>query len=383
MSHEISEQNKGADTGPNGSRQDEIITREKPGRILVVLPQWVGDVVMATPALKSLRKQFPEAHIAYLLRQHLTDLFTGCDWPNEIFHWPTREKDKVKRRQSFLGLAAQLREKEFDCAILMTNSFRSAMLARLAGIRWRVGYNRDGRGMLLTDKLLPDKKDGKYIPGSMIRYYNTIARYMGCPSCPELPELHTSPEDEAAVDQLLKKSGNENKPYIVLNVGASYGPAKCWLPERFAEVADQLVQQHNVGVFIAPGPKEISIARKVADTMQQPVTVTDNPVLPLNAIKALIRRSKLLITNDTGPRHFAVAMDTPVVTIFGPTDPRWTTNNYTEERLVMVNLDCQPCMKRTCPLDHHHCMTYITTDMVLDKANELLATKTAASSTKE
>jgi heptosyltransferase-2 len=212
----------------------------------------------------------------------------------------------------------------------------------------------------------------------MIRYYNMIARFMGCHDCPDLPELHTSSEDEAAVDQLLQKSGNKNKPYIVLNVGASYGPAKCWLPERFAQVADQLAKQHNVGVFITPGPKETAIAHKVADAMQEPVTITDDPIMPLSAIKALIRRSELLITNDTGPRHFAVALDTPVVTIFGSSDPRWTANNYEKERPVMVDLDCQPCMKRTCPLDHHNCMKNITTDMVLEKANELLGAEQAS-----
>jgi heptosyltransferase-2 len=156
-----------------------------------------------------------------------------------------------------------------------------------------------------------------------------------------------------------------------LNPGASFGPAKCWLPERFAEVGDAMADRHRAAVIISCGPKETDIARAVVGRMRRPATVLDRPVLPLGPNKALIRRASLLVTNDTGPRHFANAFGTPLVTIFGPTDPQWTVTGAAQERQVMVKVDCGPCMKRRCPLDHR-CMTQISSQAVLGKAEEVM-----------
>lgn len=365
--------NAGPAVGPNGG------TFPRPSRILIVLPNWVGDVVLATPALRALRQHYADQHIAVVVKSHLGPILGGGDWMDETLFWPSRDASRPQRRQTFLGFAAHLREQRFDMAVLFANSFRSGLLARLAGIKRRVGYDRDGRGLLLTDKLLPQKAEGKYVPISMIRYYNAIARYLGCRECPELPELFTTPQDEAAVEQMLERAGiTADRPIVVVNPGASFGPAKCWLPERFAEVADRLVERHNAAVVISCGPKEIGVARAVAAHMRQPAVVLDEPVMPLGPSKALIRRAALLVTNDTGPRHFANAFGTPVVTIFGPTDPQWTATPADRERTLMVPVDCGPCMKRKCPLDHR-CMTRVGSDMVLEKADELLAERASNS----
>lgn len=338
----------------------------------MVLPGWVGDIVLATPAMRALRKHYAEQHITALVRGHLAPVLSGGDWVDEVLHWPGRGSSRPKRHRSFLGFAAELRDQRFDIAILLTNSFRSAMLVRLAGIPRRVGYDRDGRGLLLTDKLLPQKAEGKFVPVPMIRYYNAVARYLGCRECPELPELFTSPEDEAAATAVLASAGvRPGQPIVVINPGASYGLAKCWLPERFAEVGDVLSERHGAAIFISCGPKETEIARSVAARMRRPVTVLDRPTQSLGLSKALIRRAGLLLTNDTGPRHFANAFGTPVVTIFGSSDPQWTATAASHEQLMMVDVDCGPCMKRKCPLDHR-CMTRITSQMVLAKAEEAM-----------
>ena len=270
-------------------------------------------------------------------------------------------------------MAARLRERRFEVAVLLANSFRSALLARLAGIRYRVGYDRDGRGMLLTDRLLPEKEKGKYLPTPMIRYYNAIARYLGCRDCPTQLELFTTAEEEATAAAALEQAGvGDGQPIVVLNPGASFGPAKCWLPERFAEVGDQLAELHDAAVFVSCGPRETRIARRVAEQMTRKATVLDSPVMKLGPSKALIRRARLLVTNDTGPRHFANAFETPVVTVFGPTDPTWTLTNRPTERSVRVEVDCGPCMKRNCPVDHR-CMTRVSSETVLAEADELLA----------
>ncbi len=370
---------EGADfPGADPNLQPE--TPGQPSRILVVLPNWVGDLVLATPALRALREQFSQAHIAFLVKSHLAEVLSGGDWMDQVFRWPARKgESRPKRRRGFLGLAAKLREQQFDWAVLLSNSFRSALLVRLAGIRRRVGYDRDGRGLLLTDRLLPERYNGKYVPVPMTRYYNAIPRYLGCRECPRELELFTTPEEEAAAAERIAAAGIEpGQPIVVLNPGASFGPAKRWLPERFAEVADRLVARHNAAVFISCGPKEIETARTVAVHMHQDVTVLDNPVMPLGPSKALIRRASLLVTNDTGPRHFANAVGTPVVTIFGPTDPAWTATDSPRERSLSVNVHCGPCMKRTCPLDHR-CMTRISSDMVLEQARVLLADRVSSS----
>jgi heptosyltransferase-2 len=365
----------GSNGNGNGHTPASNGAQSDPARILIVLPNWVGDLVLATPALRAMRARFAESKITFLVKPHLADILAGGDWMNDTVYWPAKGRTRAKNRQGFLGLAGELRDRDYDWAVLLTNSFRSAMLTRLAAIRRRVGYDRDGRGLLLTDKLLAAKADGKYLPVPMTRYYNAIARYLGCRDCPTKLELYTTPREEAIAEQTLVEAGIEKgRPFIVLNPAASFGPAKCWLPERFAEVGDQLAREHGAAVFIMCGPKETQIARQVAGTMREAPVVLDRPVLPLGPSKALIRRASLLVTNDTGPRHFANAFGTPVVTIFGPTDPEWTATDAAAERSLMVPVDCGPCMKRHCPLDHR-CMTRISSDMVLEKARELLTTR--------
>lgn len=346
-----------------------------PSRILVVLPNWVGDLVLATPSLRVIRERYPDTHLTFLLRGHLEDILSGHQWADEVIRWPatTKGQSRPKRRQGFLGFAATLRDQHYDWAVLFSNSFRAALLARLAGIRCRIGYDRDGRGLLLTDKLLPERYNGKYIPVPMTRYYNAIARYLGCRNCSSRPELHTTSQEEAIVDKLLSAAGvSEGRRIVVLNPGSSFGPAKRWLPERFSEVGDRLAAEHGAAVFVACGPKEIDTARQVAGRMRHSVTVLDNPVLPLGPTKALIRRASLLVTNDTGPRHFGIAFGVPTVTVFGPTHQQWTATDSPNERAIQIPVDCGPCMKRKCPLDHR-CMTRLTADMVVEAARELLA----------
>ncbi len=347
-----------------------------PKRILVILPGWVGDAVMATPALRALRTHYPEARITILCKAFLSTILSGGPWMDDVLHWPPRKRQpRPARRQSFLSFASTVREQGYDMAVLLANSFRAALLARLAGIRRRVGYDREGRGLLLTDKLLPARINGHYVPTPMIRYYNAIARYLGCRDVPEVPELFTTHEEESAVDERLAAEGVlPDQPVVVLNCGASFGPAKCWLPDRFAEVGDGLARRYDAAIMISCGPKETEIAHDVAARMKAKAGVLDQPLLGLGPLKALIRRSALLVTNDTGPRHFANAFGTPVVTIFGPTHPEWTLTPRATERSLRVDVDCGPCMKRVCPLDHR-CMTRIGSDSVLAEAEKLIVEK--------
>lgn len=353
-------------------------THPRPERILVVLPNWVGDVVLATPALRALREGFPDAQITYLMKPYVRDLIAGSDWADERVFWRGGKSPRA-RKKSFMGLVTDLRNKKLDLSVLLTNSFRSALLSMMAGAKRRVGYDRDGRGLLLTDRLVAHRVKGKFVPISMIRYYGAVVDYLGCRPEYEKIELFTEPADEAAIDYLFSQHGiRPDRPVVVVNSGAAFGSAKCWLPEQFAAVADALVAKQGTQVIVPCGPKELEIIEAIRHEMTEPAVFLDDPIIPLRHLKALIRRADLLLTNDTGPRHFALAFGTPMVTIFGPTDPAWTEAECARERKIMVPVDCGPCMKRRCATDHR-CMTRISVDDVLAACTDLLAERAQAS----
>ncbi len=340
-----------------------------PTRILVFVPNWVGDVVMATAALRAIRQRFDRARIVYVLRRYVVDVLAATDFSDDTVFWPAPGDRRTPSRLDFLR---RLRRERADLAILLTNSFRSAMAARLAGVRRRVGYARDGRGWLLTDRLKPLKEGRRYVPVSALDYYNDLARAAGCGEPGDRLVLGTTPADEAAIDARLGRV-EPGRPLVVLNPGANYGSAKCWPAEKYAAVADALVERYGARLVASLGPKEREIADRLAAAARRPLDVCIDPPLGLGPLKALIRRCDLLITNDTGPRHFAAAFDVPVVTVFGSSDPAWTDTRFAKERIVMLSLDCQPCMERMCPLRHHDCMRRLEPALVLEKAEALLA----------
>jgi heptosyltransferase-2 len=207
----------------------------------------------------------------------------------------------------------------------------------------------------------------------MAHYFNGIARYLGCEKVPQIPILQTVPDDDAAIETFFAHHNLSGaRPVVVINPGASYGVAKCWIPDRFAEVADGLIEKQSASVIIVCGPGEVEIAQRIRQSMQNTAIVCDDPILPLGQMAALFKRTDLLVTNDTGARPMAMAFGVPIVTIFGSTDPAWTEVNYPRERKVSIPVDCGPCMKRVCPLDHR-CMTGISSQMVLDAADDLLS----------
>lgn len=345
-------------------------------RILVFIPNWVGDVVMATPALRAVRRRFRNARISHLMRPYVADVLDGTQFSDETVFWPSGRENSLF---GHLSLIRQLRQQPADLAVLLTNSFRSAVVARLAGAGRRVGYDRDGRGWLLTDRLKPLNQDGRYVPVPALDYYNDLARHVGCDDPGDRLTLGTTPADEAAIDRRLGPA-QPGRPLVVLNPGANYGAAKCWPAESYAAVSDALVAQRGARVVASLGPKEREIADRLKAAARQRIEVFIDPPLGLGPLKALIRRCDLLVTNDTGPRHFAAAFDVPVVTVFGSSDPAWTDTRFARERIVKLNLECQPCMERTCPLKHHNCMRMLEPSMVIEAATELLASRPAAGS---
>ncbi len=349
-------------------------------KILVVQPSWVGDAVMATPTLRAIRELFPQAHISYLLRRYVKPVYAGMPWADQLITYRTG-KTKAKAGKGFFDLAARLRQGKFDLAILLPNSFKSALVCKMAGIDRIVGYDRDGRGFLLSDKLLPVKERGKFVPTPIVKYYMGLAHYLGSAQRDLKLQLFVTEHERKEAQDVLARAmvgadverpaAKGGAPLVMLNPGAQYGAAKCWLPEYFAKLADRFTQELGGTVLISAAPKERPIVEAIQKHSTHPVLDLSRMGMSLGSLKEIVRRCDLMVTNDTGPRHIAAAFDVPVVTVFGPTHPEWTEIYFQRERKVAVKVFCGPCQKKTCPLDHR-CMTRLTPGMVYEAALELL-----------
>ncbi len=352
----------------------------EPQRILIVQPSWVGDAVMATPALRALRELYPDAHISYLIRRYVKDVYTGMPWANQLISYRTG-KTKSKTGKGVFDLAARLRAGKFDLAILMPNSFKSALICRMAKIPRVLGYERDGRGFLLTDRLMPARAEGKFVPSPIIHSYMSLAKYLGSTTNDLRMQLFVTDTDRREAAGVFARAGLDASfdrpaaagapPLILLNPGAQYGAAKLWKAEYFAALGDRFVSELGATVLLSSAPKERPIIKTILGHMKHPAVDLSNAGMTLGSLKEIVRRCDLMVTNDTGPRHIAAALDVPVVTVFGPTHPDWTQIYYAKERQVSVKVFCGPCQKKLCPLDHR-CMTQVTPAMVWDAAIPLL-----------
>ncbi len=339
----------------------------------MVLPNWVGDVVLASPALAAVRERFRGAHVAFLCRRYVADVVRDSGWMDELIFWPDGGADSPA---GFWGLTGRLRAGAFDLAIVLPNSFRSALAVWLGRAGRRVGYSRDGRGFMLNDRLRPERNGRGFKPVSMLDYYNALAERVGCVRVGRRLTLAYGAADEAATEERLGPF-DRGRPLVVLNPGGAYGTAKLWPAERFAAVGDELVRAYGARVIVSGTPKEAAIAEQMRRAAREPMEFCFEPPLGLGPLKSLMRRADLLVTNDTGPRHYAIAFDVPVVTIFGPTNPAWTETNFPRERKVMLALECQPCQEKLCPLGHNHCMVQLEAGRVLAAARELLDARLA------
>jgi heptosyltransferase-2 len=338
--------------------------------IAVFLPNWVGDAVMATPALGALRRHFADARFVGVQKPYVANVLEGLGWlDDQIF---LDSKGPASQRWPSVGLA--LRRQSIDLAILFPNSFHSAFVAWLGRCRCRVGYARYGRSRLLTDSLRPPGSvGGTILPNPVIDAYNGLAVHLGCPPPGYRMELAITAADEEAADSLWRQNGLDSFAEVIcLNPGAAFGRAKCWPAEHFADLAQKLVDQRGCGVVVLCGSNEQDMARQIVEgSRRRHVCSLAGQNLSLGLSKACVRRADLLITTDSGPRHFAAAFDRPVVTLFGPTHIAWTETYFAKAIHLQKRVDCGPCQLRVCPLDHR-CMRSLTPHDVFRAASELL-----------
>ena len=331
------------------------------------LPTWVGDVLMATPVLRALRARYPAAELILEGRPSLLQLLEGLPTFDRFVADPGRGIGALARR------VQALRALDCDCAVLLPDSVRAALAPALARIPLRVGYARDAaRRVLLTRALTPPMRDGRRVAISMVERYLRIARALDCVDPAPGLDIALSPAASAVVTRRLGALGiAPDARLVVLTPGAAFGSSKLWPPASFARAATELRARHGLTPVIAPGPGEESIAHEIARQSDGTLVLAEPPTT-LGELAALIARASLLITNDTGPRHMAVACGTPVVALLGPTDPGHTSHLLERQQVLREDVDCSPCHKKQCPIDHR-CMVRLAPARVVAASAVLLA----------
>lgn len=334
--------------------------------IVLRLPNWIGDVVMATPTLRALRASFPQGHIMALGKPWAGELLADHPSLDEVFTYPFQKKNSALTAK--FQLLAAVKERRPSWGLLFPNSLSSALLFFLAGVPERVGYLTAGRGPFLNHGLQPPPP-----PVPLVDYYLGLMKGFSLDQDWERSlYLPAAKETKEKAEHLWKSWGIEAGERIVgLNPGAAWGRSKRWPPERFAEVGDLFARESGARIVLFGSGEEVGLVETVAQMMRAPSLVLAGKD-DLRLLPALFSRCDLLVTNDTGPMHIAASQGVPLVVLFGPTDPGQTAHYDENTKVIMKELYCAPCFKRECPYKHHECMVGISAREVFGAGMELL-----------
>jgi heptosyltransferase II len=369
-----------------------------PRRLLVRGVNWLGDAVMSLPALHRLREALPGARISLLTREHLADLWQNSSLVDEVIPF--------QKSGGLLGVAWRLRERQFDTAVILPNSARSALEARLAGIPVRIGWARPGRSWLLTKAVPPRSAEIRMkkrsfrdirrcleglapisppLPSSAhhLHHYLHLVATLGADPEPVRPAIEIADEELAALRRRFAdpSAAGLSVPLFGLNPGAEYGPAKRWPPDRFVASAVELQRRTQCHWWILGGPAEQALASCLAAEIVKAGAGPSGAVqclagrTTLRELCVALKACRVVLTNDTGPMHVAAAVGTPVVAIFGSTCPELTGPGLPADprhRLLRSPPPCAPCYRRRCPVDFR-CMTAIAVERVVEAMLEASA----------
>ena len=330
-------------------------------KVVVRMPNWIGDAVMALPVLGALAA--PGTGIEVWA--------AGEPWVGDLLSPGLGAKGALTLRRprglkAFRAAAAALRSHGFDAGLLLTNSFGTALMLRMARIPERWGYARDGRGFLLTRRIRV-----KRTPVHQRDYYLGLLPELGLPSKFDGSGLTVSPEERAAAERTLDAAGRDrSRPLVIVNPGAAYGPAKRWPADRFAALARLLQGRADADILVVGSAGERGIADAVASGCPRPA-MNMAGATTLRQLIAFIGLGRLFVTNDTGPMHIADALGTPILAVFGPTDPAATGPGHARSAVLKADASCWPCLHRECPTDHR-CMTAISAEEAYEAGRRLL-----------
>ena len=350
--------------------------------IAVIMPRWVGDAIMATPALRSLRAHAgPSTRISGVMRPVIADLLAGTPWFDAVIPYDRHRDNKAT---GFGAVVKALRADRPDLTIVLPNSLSSAALAWRSGARRRVGAAGHWRRWLLTDIVAPhrDARGRIDLVPPPVACMDTIVA-AGTARGPLTVELAVTADDLAAGDALLENLfPGRPGPLVVLNDNSSNGAARAWGPKNHARLAAWLLDHIPAArVLVHCGPGDRDQARKVVERANLAAVrgLHDTPDLPISLSKSVFARASLAVSSDSGPRHIAAAFGVPTVALVGPVDPRLGRSDPAGCVEIRLDLACSPCGRKDCPLGHHDCMRLITVEQVGRAALDLLARRTGTS----
>jgi len=347
------------------------IDKSKIHRILIRATNWVGDAVMSMPAFEAVRENFPKSHIAVLARPWVAPLYESHPAANEVISY-TRGYGYWKDFSEFLRVIRLVRSLRFEMAVLFQNAIEAALIARLAGIKIRIGYNTDGRGFLLSHSVVRGKEVLKL---HQVEYYLTVLRALGWDAPTKDPGLRASPESVTRARSLLSSRGIQDQDLVVgLSPGAAYGPAKRWPVERFAAIGDRAIRDWGAKVVVIGTEKEKALGETLISATA-PGAVNFCGMTGLGDALALIKRCRLFVSNDSGLMHVAAALKVPTVAIFGSTDSVATGPRGKNARVVKQDLECSPCLKPECS-SGYRCLLAVQPEDVWREMEKLRAEST-------
>ena len=337
-----------------------------PERVLIRAPNWLGDAVMAIPAMAALRDIYSESHLTIAAPPSVAPLFTEKT--------PASPNSVLALASGRAGREA-LKDGHFDLCILFPNSFRSAWDARRAGIPERHGYPTSARGWLLTRSA---KKPSRPATLHQADYYRELVRGLGMFCSDRAAGISASAASLERADALLRQNRwPGDVRYVAVMPGAAYGQAKQWPPDRMAATIGRLVREGGVRCIVLGAASDRPAARAIESWLrehapqQAPLVLDLAGQTSLGVLIGLLSRAELCVSNDSGGMHVAAALGRPVVAIFGPTDER-VTRPLGDHAVITESVFCRPCMLRDCPIDHR-CMKRITVDRVVQASMTRLA----------
>ncbi len=332
-------------------------------KILIRGTNWIGDAVLTLPAIASVRAAYPQARISILAKPLVADIYKLFTAADEIIIY----KNQFDNPLGVFRLASILRKKKFDVAILLQNAIEAAIMACAARIKLRAGYNSDGRGFLLTHSIKRTKEIRKV---HQIDYYLEMVKALGCAPVGREMHLQARINRVTAQNTLHEFIPGPEKPIVGIAPGATYGPAKRWFPERFAEVADKISANYGCRIVLLGGKDDWKVAQQVCAKSSTDLINLAGKTTLREAIY-LISQCVLFISNDSGLMHIAGALNVPTVAIFGSTNPLTTSPVGEKIKIVREEVSCSPCLKETCPTDFR-CMDLVKVDDVLSAARDIL-----------
>jgi heptosyltransferase-2 len=340
-------------------------------KLLIRATNWVGDAILAMPALQAVRKRFPEAEVSILALPYVADIYRGQGVASDLIVYDRNGEHAGIRGKE--RLAVELKAKKFDAAVLLQNAFDAAWIVWRAGIPERIGYNRDARGLLLTKPIaVPGARE---IPAHEKFYYLELLKRVGwIDSLPDVAEisLQVTAEQARKAEQTLQSFGSQSGAVrLAVGAGAAYGSAKCWPPERFAAAINQLVKERKAEIILFGAQGEAAVAAVIQQGLDQAALDLTGKT-QIADLPALLSRCTIFLGNDSGAMHVAAAVGLPVVAVFGPTDPFGTAPVTPRCTIVQERPYCSPCFLRRCPTDHR-CMTAIAPERVSAEVLHALA----------